>query len=80
MRRYQARRKQKKREKIKMIGIVFFLIGLFILLPIWEEAEHITNMLTLVVIGTPLIIIGFLIFEVIESVEKHNPLDKWLNQ
>lgn len=80
MRRYQARRKQKKRDKIKMFGIVLFLIGLFILLPIWEETEHITNMLTLILIGSPLIIIGFLIIEAIESVEKHNPLDKWLNQ
>lgn len=79
MRRYQARRKQKKREKIKMIGIVFFLIGLLILFPIWEEAEHITNMFP-ILIGSPLIIIGFLIIEAIESVEKHNPLDKWLNQ
>lgn len=80
MKRFEARRKQKKRDKIKILGIVLFLIGLFILLPIWEETEHITNMLTLVVIGTPLIIIGFLMFEAVESVEKHNPLDKWLNQ
>lgn len=80
MKRFIARRKQKKRDKIKMFGIVLFLIGLLILLPIWEEAEHITNILTLILIGTPLIIIGFLIIEAIESVEKHNPLDKWLNQ
>ena len=79
MRRYQARRKQKKRNKIKILGIVLFLIGLFILFPIWEEAEHITNMFP-ILIGSPLIIIGFLIIEAIESVEKHNPLDKWLNQ
>ena len=79
MKRFIARRKQKKRDKIKMFGIVLFLIGLFILFPIWEEAEHITNMFP-ILIGTPLIIIGFLIIEAIESVEKHNPLDKWLNQ
>ena len=56
-----------------------FLIGLSILLPIWEEAEHIA-VTPLIILGTPMSIIGFLIIEAIESVEKHNPLDKWLNQ
>lgn len=79
MRRYQARRKQKKRNKIKILGIFLLLIGLSILFPIWEEAEHIA-VTPLIMVGTPLIIIGFLIIEAIESVEKHNPLDKWLNQ
>lgn len=79
MKRFIARRKQKKRDKMKMVGIVLFLIGLIILLPIWEEAEHVIAN-KLIMVGTPLIIIGFLIIEAIESVEKHNPLDKWLNQ
>ena len=79
MRRFEARRKERKRNKIKIIGIVLFFIGLFILFPIWEEAEHVVAN-KLIMVGTPLIIIGFLIIEAIESVEKHNPLDKWLNQ
>ena len=73
MKRFIARRKQKKRDKMKMVGIVLFLIGLIILLPIWEEAEH-------VIANKLIMVIGFLIIEAIESVEKHNPLDKWLNQ
>lgn len=79
MKRFEARRREKKREKIKKLGIFLFLIGLSILLPIWEEAEHVVAN-KLIMVGTPLIIIGFLIIEAIESVEKHNPLDKWLNQ
>ena len=79
MKRFEARRRKKKREKIKKLGIFLFLIVLSILLPIWEEAEHIA-VTPLIILGTPLIIIGFLIIEAIESVEKHNPLDKWLNQ
>ena len=60
MKRFEARRREKKREKIKKLGIFLFLIGLSILLPIWEEAEHIA-VTPLIILGTPLIIIGFLI-------------------
>ena len=85
MKRYQARRKEKVRHNIKLIGLTLILIGVMILLPILGEAEYggITDVkikITLAIIGTPIVVIGFFILKAVESVEKHYPLDKWLNQ
>ena len=85
MKRYQARRKERVRHNIKLIGLTLILIGVLILLPILGEAEYggINDnkiKITLAIIGIPVVAIGLLLLKAVESVEKHCPLDKWLNQ
>lgn len=80
MRRFEARRKQVKRDKTNGLGRLLILIG--ILISLYSLRESHTTLTIFILIGISSIFesIGCLLIKYIKSLNKLYSLEKWLNQ
>lgn len=80
MKRFEARRKQAKRDKINGFGRLLILIGILISLYSLRESHATSTIFILMGISSIFESIGYLLIKYIKSLNKLYSLEKWLNQ
>lgn len=80
MRRFEARRIQKSRNKINVLSNILISIGLLFVIASTGELNTTKTMLIQLFIGSSTLGLGYLIKLGVRSVNELHPLDKWLNQ
>lgn len=80
MKRYVARRLQKKRNKIESLSNIMIGIGIVFVMFASGDLNTLQQTIIRVIIGLSNLSIGWLIKMAVVSVNKRHPLNKWLNQ
>lgn len=80
MKRYEARRREKKRNRFNNLSNILIGIGLLFIIASTGELNTIKTMLLQLLVGCTVLGLGYLIKLGVRSVNELHPLDKWLNQ
>lgn len=80
MKRYIARRRQEKRNKVNSLSNILIGIGLLFVIASTGELNTTKTMLLQLLVGCTILGLGYLIKLGVRSVNELHPLDKWLNQ
>lgn len=80
MKRYTARRIQKKRNKIESLSNIMIGIGIVFVMFASGDLNTLQQTIIRLIIGLSNLSIGWFIKMAVISVNKSHPLDKWLNQ
>lgn len=80
MKRYTARRVQKRRNKIESLSNIMIAIGIVFIMFASGDLNTLQQTIIRLLIGLSNLSIGWLIKMAVMSVNKNHPLDKWLNQ
>ncbi len=80
MKRYTARRVQKRRNKIESLSNIMIAIGIVFIMFASGDLNTLQQTIIRLLIGLSNLSLGWLIKMSVMSVNKNHPLDKWLNQ